>query len=208
MALLKKGAIAKTLPALIGAAAVLPALLTLCLLVWQQEKLERIVADVMTTRNMEGLLHGYHNLCKSLPRSGQSVVKDLLRQKRIGASGYVAILQGRGERRGSYVLSEGGRRDGENLWDAKDAEGKHFVRNIIARGLACTGGRSMRSDPFYWKNPGEVLARRKAVFVTYYAPWDWVICISAYEDERDVLLARIHQAFFGLLAFVLGAGCS
>lgn len=34
-----------------------------------------------------------------------------------------------------------------------------------------------------WQNPGETLPRPKAVYMTYFAPWDWIICASSYRHE-------------------------
>ncbi len=34
-----------------------------------------------------------------------------------------------------------------------------------------------------WKNPGETVARPKALYMTYFAPWDWIISASSYREE-------------------------
>jgi len=34
-----------------------------------------------------------------------------------------------------------------------------------------------------WKNPGETKFRPKAVYMTYFEPWDWIVSASAYRDE-------------------------
>lgn len=36
---------------------------------------------------------------------------------------------------------------------------------------------------YEWKNPGETTERPKALSMTYFAPWDWIISASAYRDE-------------------------
>lgn len=36
---------------------------------------------------------------------------------------------------------------------------------------------------YEWKNPGETDKRPKALFMTYFGPWDWIISASAYRDE-------------------------
>ncbi len=36
-----------------------------------------------------------------------------------------------------------------------------------------------------WKNPGEPMARPKALWMTYFEPWDWIISATAYRDEFD-----------------------
>lgn len=34
-----------------------------------------------------------------------------------------------------------------------------------------------------WKNPGELVARPKAVYMVYFEPWDWIISASSYRSE-------------------------
>ena len=51
-----------------------------------------------------------------------------------------------------------------------------------------------------WKNPGESGYRPKALYMAYFAPWDWIISVSSYrsefrtlvnvEDFRDSILAQ------------------
>jgi len=34
-----------------------------------------------------------------------------------------------------------------------------------------------------WMNPGETRARPKAIYMTYFEPWDWIISVSSYREE-------------------------
>jgi len=34
-----------------------------------------------------------------------------------------------------------------------------------------------------WKNPDETLERPKALYMTYFQPWDWIISVSSYREE-------------------------
>ena len=36
---------------------------------------------------------------------------------------------------------------------------------------------------YEWKNPGETEKRPKALYMTYFGPWDWIVSASAYRDE-------------------------
>jgi signal transduction histidine kinase len=36
-----------------------------------------------------------------------------------------------------------------------------------------------------WKNPGDLNPKPKALWMTYFAPWDWIISATAYRDEFD-----------------------
>ncbi len=39
-----------------------------------------------------------------------------------------------------------------------------------------------------WKNPGETSPREKALYMTYFQPWDWIISATSYRNEFDFLL--------------------
>ena len=41
---------------------------------------------------------------------------------------------------------------------------------------------------YEWKNPGEQLARNKALHMTYFKPWDWIISASSYREEFSELV--------------------
>ncbi len=36
-----------------------------------------------------------------------------------------------------------------------------------------------------WKNPGDTKAKPKALWMSYFQPWDWIISATAYRDEFD-----------------------
>ncbi len=41
---------------------------------------------------------------------------------------------------------------------------------------------------YEWRNPGEASERMKAIYMTYFKPWDWIISASAYRDEFSQLV--------------------
>src|SRR5208283_1061338 len=49
---------------------------------------------------------------------------------KVGKTGYVYVLHAKGAERGHYVVSKDGARDGENLWEARDANGNAFIQRI------------------------------------------------------------------------------
>lgn len=141
---------------------------------------------------------------------------DALTEITVGKSGYVYVLGSQGDQRGSYVVSQKGQRDGENLWDAKDSDGRLFIQSIIAKGITTKDGRA-EMETYPWKNPGDTTARTKFVAITQFAPWNWVIGAGAYEEDFADVLAQMHHAqksmmgwVFGVaalaLAFAVGAG--
>lgn len=111
----------------------------------------------------------------------------------VGKTGYVYILGGTGEHRGHYIISYQGQRDGENIWEAKDANGHYFIQSIVKKALATKDGQC-DFERYPWQNKGEDKPRYKVAAVTYFAPWDWVIGAGAYEDDFHDTITRIENA--------------
>ena len=112
---------------------------------------------------------------------GQGIRQGIMSTK-VGKTGYVYILGGKGAQRGRYLVSQHGKRDGENIWEAKDSDGKAFIQAIVGKATALKEGE-VAYQRYPWLNPGEAQARNKVAAFTYFAPWDWIICSGAYEDD-------------------------
>ena len=110
---------------------------------------------------------------------------------RIGESGYVFALNTRGADRGRYVISKDGARNGEVVLAAKSADGRLYIEELAAEATKLPPGKIQRMR-YDWQNPGEVTARGKVTYFTYYAPWDWVIGAGAYEDDLQVVSRSIN----------------
>jgi len=143
------------------------------------------------------------------------VVEEKLRQAiyalKIGETGYVYVLGGSGKEKGHYIISKGGKRDGENIWESKDANGKLFIQEIV-NGTTEKPGEIMffRYD---WKNPEDPAPRTKIVAAIYYKDWDWVIGAGTYEDEiysvRDNIRDKLHSLIYimiviSIIIYVVG----
>ncbi len=128
-------------------------------------------------------------------------IRRMILSKRIGESGYVSVLGGKGEDKGHYIISHEGKRDGEDILEVRDAEGKPFVYDIIQRAVSAKPGNTI-TVRYPWKNGHESEARMKVVQCTYYAPWDWVICAGAYEDEIAATALSVQNGFRSLMVVV------
>ncbi len=128
---------------------------------------------------------------------------DSMLQIRVGKSGYVYVLGGSGTERGNYIVSQGGKRDGENIWNAKDASGRLFIQSIIAKGLKTKGGEA-EYETYTWKNNEDPAPRSKIVAVTRFEPWDWIIGAGTYEDDFADVQGKLAAAERSMLAGVTG----
>jgi methyl-accepting chemotaxis protein len=117
---------------------------------------------------------------------------DKLKTIKVGRTGYIFILRGTGPDRGSYVLSANRKRDGENIWGTKDTSGNLFIQQMVNE--AVTSKTDHVGELRYpWKNATDPAPRMKTARFKYFAPWDWVIASSVYEDELLEATAEVAR---------------
>ena len=121
-------------------------------------------------------------------REATPAMRKALMKIKIGQTGNVWIM----DSKGNYVLSKDGRRDGENILEAKDAEGRLFVKEMIDKTLNAKEG-AIFDSVYHWKSDGDDEARTKISKFVYFKPWDWIIGAGTFEDElfaaRDTIEA-------------------
>jgi methyl-accepting chemotaxis protein WspA len=124
---------------------------------------------------------------------------------KVGKTGYVCLVGGRGATRGVYVLSKDGKRDGESIWDSKDQNGRNFIRTMVETAVAGASGK-VHVDRYPWQNPGESVPRMKVSAFAYFEPWNWVIAAGTYEDDYYDTHARVGSILNVVLLLSLLAG--
>ena len=124
---------------------------------------------------------------------------------RIGRSGYVYVLGGGGEDRGRYIISFKGERDGEDIWESEDSDGRPIIQEIIKKAVSLKPGE-MATVRYRWQNMGESELRWKIARLVYFAPWDWVIGTSEYEDELQTYHVLLSNGRAWMTRIMAGAG--
>ena len=146
-------------------------------------KLSSDEALKMSHENLDSMSRGVYDMLKSQKdQANLEVVRRAIMDIKVGEVGYVFILGGKGDDKGHYIVSKDGARDGESIYDAKDANGTYFIRELVDTALKLGEGEIGESN-YYWKNPEDPAPRKKVTKVMYYEPWDWVIGVGMYEDE-------------------------
>jgi signal transduction histidine kinase len=113
-----------------------------------------------------------------VPQDSEKSLREAIMSAKVGKTGYVYVLDSTGR----YVISKDGKRDGENIWEAKDADGTLFIQEICKKALALKTGE-VGEQRYPWKNEGDPVAREKVVRIVYFGPWDWVIGVGSYVSE-------------------------
>ena len=123
----------------------------------------------------------------------------------IGRTGRIVVVGCKGSQRGRYIISIDGKRDGENIWDSRDAAGNLFVQTHVQKALSAGKGEVFDAS-FPWQNPGEPKPRMKYSAFVYFEPWDWLINVGAYEDEYMAPIQQVSSSAANLLWGVTLAG--
>jgi methyl-accepting chemotaxis protein len=139
-----------------------------------------------------------------IPQESVTTLRKQIMATKVGSTGYIYVL----DSKGNYIISNGGKRDGECIWEAKDADGKQFIQEIVAKARQLHSGE-IAEQRYPWKNEGDAVARAKIARVMYFAPWDWVIGVGSYLDEFEGSAREVqalgHTAQVTFLGVGLGA---
>ena len=133
-------------------------------------------------------------------------LKDLMAEQKLGQTGYLYIINTRGEDRGRYVLSKNRKRDGEDIFEAKDLNGNLFIQEIIKNSLLL---KKNEYGAEYYRHQNEEEPSSKLRMMTYvcFEPWNWIIGTSVYLEEflKDIYQIKHQIIFVCLAAIILGS---
>ena len=132
-------------------------------------------------------------------------LRQAILKTRVGETGYVYVLGGKGDDRGHYIISRNGESDGLDIWDAKDTEDRYFIQSIVEKAISLEPGQ-FATERYPWRNPGEPKPRWKVARITYYEPWDWVIGVGAYEEEFEEIHAQLQASRSRMIGLFVVAG--
>lgn len=122
-------------------------------------------------------------------RIATDALLDSLSKITVGQTGYIFILNTIDDKAGDYVLSKDRVSDGKNVLGARDNDGRAFVQVMVDATKEMSEGE-IREIRYPWQNKGETAPRDKVAYYTYFEPWDWLIAVSAYEDD---FFAGVHK---------------
>ncbi|MFH0727752.1 MAG: cache domain-containing protein [Pseudomonadota bacterium] len=97
--------------------------------------------------------------------------RELLLSQSIGKTGYI------------YVINSSGLAE---IHPNPGVEGKNFQQFSFVREQI---NRKEGYLEYEWQNPGEDTPKPKSLYMSYFAPWDWIISVTSYRDEFAELIA-------------------
>jgi signal transduction histidine kinase/DNA-binding response OmpR family regulator len=125
-------------------------------------------------------------------------LKEKIRSIKIAESGYIYALDAK-EGKDAGKLQIHPAKEGSNLVDAKDADGREFVKEMLKKKNGIIR--------YHWINKelGETLPREKAVAYRYLKEWNWIIAAGASLDELSSEARIVRNMMVGatLLAVLI-----
>ena len=110
--------------------------------------------------------------------TARQTVRNSFKEVSIGGSGYLFAITVKG------VLAAHPAREGENIIDVQDEEGRFFIRELIEQALVSNPTEVLYAI-YPWRNEvlGDNHLRRKIVAYRYCPEWDWIVAAGGYLDE-------------------------
>ena len=111
-------------------------------------------------------------------QTAQQAARNSFKEVSIGSSGYLFALTSAGTLKVHPV------REGENIIDAHDEQGRYFIREMTVQALSSPPGKVLYTI-YPWRNEqlGDLRPRNKIVAFRYCPEWDWIVAAGGYLDE-------------------------
>lgn len=159
---------------------------------------EELTTLVELAYNLVEAQHSQHQDGALALTSAKQQARQALKEVSIGETGYIYAMTSRGR------LTVHAAREGDNVYAARDENGRFFIREMIEKARAADPG-DVLFIIYPWRNEilGDTYPREKVVAYTYFEPWDWIIAAGGYLDETYEDIAFERQALADLKASIL-----
>lgn len=165
--------------------------------VYRQDKITTFNNELATLTNLSYNLvaseynqfaHGRMNKAAAMAEARTALTK-----VNVGETGYIYVMNGQGD------LLVHIAREGDNVLNEKDGNGRFFIRDMCQ-----TAKRSKPGEVMYitypWRNAmlGDRAPRNKVVAYRYFREWDWIVASGGYLDETVGDAAFERKSFAAL----------
>jgi two-component system, NtrC family, sensor kinase len=110
--------------------------------------------------------------------TARSEARNALKKVNVGETGYIYAMTSKGD------LTVHIAREGENVFNEKDENGRYFIREMCRKAVAARPGE-VQFIIYPWRNAvlGDKYPRNKVVAYRYFKEWDWIIAAGGYLEE-------------------------
>lgn len=126
-------------------------------------------------------------------------LKESIKSIKVGDTGYYYILGSNPESKKYGELLLHPVKEGTNLLNAKDANGKLFIQEMLKK------KNGVISYPWLNTERNETVAQDKTVVYRTYENWNWTVGGGTYNYEIAGEIDKVYNVFAGILVFVMVA---
>jgi two-component system NtrC family sensor kinase len=171
--------------------------------VYKQDKMRSFNLELATLTNLA------YNLVETEDRlykkgrldlnSAKQEARKALKRVNVGETGYIYALTTKG------VLAVHVAREGDNIINERDENGRYFIREICERARKSKPGEVLYTI-YPWRNEllGDKFPRKKVVAFRYFREWDWIIAAGGYLEETYEDIAFERRSFAELKEKIKG----
>ncbi len=131
----------------------------------------RLRAVATTNRSVAAFFYAEYKAGRMTEEEAKASAEAALKSQTIGTTGYIYCLNSKGV----LVMHP------KPALLGKDISEYRFVQEQMQRREGYL--------EYEWRNPGEISARPKALYMVYFEPWDWIISASSYREEFTELIS-------------------
>ncbi|HYS42395.1 MAG TPA: cache domain-containing protein, partial [Geobacteraceae bacterium] len=150
--------------------------------VYKQDKAKSFNQELATLANLSyNIVEAEHRQYQSGrldPATARNEAKKALKKVNVGETGYIYAMTSKGELKAHIA------REGENVYNEKDENGRFFIREMCEKALKARPGEVLYII-YPWRNAvlGDKYPRNKVVAYRYFKEWDWIIAAGGYLEE-------------------------
>lgn len=119
-------------------------------------------------------------------RKSDEQLIELLASTAVGQRGYIYIV----DYSGTYILSKGRKKDGENLWYTQNAQGQFVFRKVIEKGKVLVTD-AIDYESYSSQDADEASPSKKLVAIMHIPEKEWVVGVAFYPE--DLLEANFEE---------------
>ena len=150
--------------------------------VYKQDRIKNFNIEMATLTNVAYNLieteHTRYRKGRVTLEMAKQETREALGKVNVGKTGYIYAMNSKGDLKMHIA------REGENVYNEQDENGRYFIREICRNALKSKTGEVLFII-YPWKNAslGDKFPRKKVVAYRYFREWDWIIATGCYLDE-------------------------
>ncbi len=120
----------------------------------------------------------------------------------VGDTGYAWIMPGQDRmNRGRYEFFRDGASELQDISRVRDVDGRDYIEDIRKEAIRLQPAEVATMDVAWQDASGNV--RHKEIHYAYFKPWDWVVGVTAFEEEFAKPHEEVAHAFTAILRYTV-----